>query len=137
MEMWQIQKMEKLEKKFERTSEGWLWKGAPADNGYGRYNGRSAHLVMYEVYVGPIPEGYVIDHVKGLCIAYGTLDVKVVADEYGPAHLQMVTTGENHRRYSKDFCKNGHDTRIVGRNRYGYCMQCQRDRANSPAALRN
>jgi len=65
----------------------WLWVGS----NNGRYpvfpkGGRYAHRWSYEHHVGPIPEGYEIDH---LCRV--TLCVN-------PTHLEAVTPQENKRR---------------------------------------
>lgn len=51
----------------EETSEGcWRWMGAKTPQGYGYYslNGvqRPAHVVAYELLVGPVPEGKELAH---------------------------------------------------------------------------
>jgi hypothetical protein len=59
---------------------------------------RQAHRVSYELHVGPIPEGLVIDHLcnVGYCV--------------NPDHLQAVTQEENRRRQveRKTHCVNNH-----------------------------
>lgn len=74
----------------------WEWLGKRLKKGYGvltvREPGRKspvkklAHRVSYEIHVGPIPEGYELDHKCGnaWCCA--------------PAHLEPVETQENIRR---------------------------------------
>lgn len=78
----------------------WHWCGAINYKGYGVYVTTSAHRFTYSWFVGPIPPGYEIDH---LCR---------VRDCVNPAHLEAVTTRENHRRshYWANFgvCKRGH-----------------------------
>ncbi|MGW2075059.1 HNH endonuclease signature motif containing protein [Streptomyces sp. NPDC001953] len=70
----------------------WLWTAATAD-GYGRFgrDGKStqAHVVSHELYVGPVPDGYEVDH---LCRV--TLCVR-------PTHLEAVTGAENLRRQAE------------------------------------
>lgn len=67
----------------------WLWEGA-LRGGYGRVklDGRTqaAHRASYELHVGPIPSGLVLDH---LCRNRSCVN---------PAHLEPVTTEENIRR---------------------------------------
>lgn len=84
-----------------------LWLGATT-SGYGRvhWKGRFglAHRIVYEMRVGPIPEGLVIDH---LCRERSCVNER---------HLQVVTTGENvlrgvgctARNAIKTHCLKGH-----------------------------
>lgn len=77
-----------------KTPSCWLWTGAKNDYGYGVFNtGRQstlAHRFAYEMLVGPIPQGLVIDHV----LANGCTNTNCV----NPAHLEAVTQVENIRR---------------------------------------
>jgi hypothetical protein len=73
-----------------RTDMGpdcWLWTGAVDAKGYGRVltpdGHRPAHRLAYELAVGPIPDGLVIDH---LCRTPGCIN---------PDHLEPVTRREN------------------------------------------
>lgn len=69
------------------TDDGcWLYQGAGTRNGYGRVNAGLAHRVSYEIHVGPIPEGLLIDHKcrNRRCI--------------NPQHLEPVSASENIRR---------------------------------------
>jgi hypothetical protein len=90
-------------------SEGcWEWLGAHNPKGYAlvKYNGRQtfAHRTVYEVLVGPIPEGLYIDH---LCRNTGCVN---------PDHLEPVTMRENLLRGnthaarfgSRTHCDSGH-----------------------------
>lgn len=67
----------------------WEWRGTQR-GGYGRiYDGTrqaGAHRFAYELLVGPIPDGQVIDHLcrNPICV--------------NPAHLEPVTFAENVRR---------------------------------------
>lgn len=87
----------------------WLWKGYVDRHGYGRFrlNG-SMHMpyrVTYSMFVGPIPEGYEVDH---LCVVPGCVR---------PSHLEAVTSAENNRRSAsassvnstKTSCHRGHE----------------------------
>ena len=64
--------------------ECWEWRAFIRPNGYGQFNKNEyAHRVSYEEFVGPIPEGLVIDH---LCRNRSCIN---------PEHLEPVTQHEN------------------------------------------
>jgi hypothetical protein len=105
----------------------WLWSGAKTGPGYGAINsgGRGtpvlAHRLSYEMLVGPIPEGLVLDH---LCRVRNCVN---------PAHLEPVTHAENLRRVPvSPQCPHGHDftPENTGRNPNGgrVCRTCKRSR---------
>jgi hypothetical protein len=66
----------------------WLWTGDAARYGRIQIGGiiKAAHRAVYEMAVGPIADGMVIDHLCGepLCV--------------NPGHLEQVTKAENSRR---------------------------------------
>ena len=79
----------------------WLWTGSITSDGYGQFGDDfkvyAAHRWAYETYIGPIPEGLVLDHTchksdecpGGKCIHRRCVN---------PEHLEPVTTQENTRR---------------------------------------
>ena len=91
--------------KVDKTETCWLWKRALNYAGYGavRWNRKvvGAHRVAYELLVGPIPHGLVLDH---LCRVRNCVN---------PEHLDPVTNRENQRRGKhgvlKTHCVNGHE----------------------------
>ncbi|RIK36052.1 MAG: HNH endonuclease [Chloroflexi bacterium] len=110
----------------------WLWKGSISPEGYGRLSINNypvyAHRWSYEHFVGPIPEGLVLDH---LCRVRNCVN---------PYHLEIVTTRENCLRGEsiaaqmahKTHCANGHPWN--GNNTHyrpdgsRYCRACGRER---------
>lgn len=119
------------------TGECWLWTAALDRDGYGRFSiqrkERRAHRIAYELAVGTIPDGLVVDH---LC--------RVVAC-CNPAHLEVVTSPENTRRgftfrrenglllaAQRPECANGHKyeegSYLMRRGKYRVCKACNRDR---------
>lgn len=119
--------------KVQKTEGCWLWTASTMGGGYGQFRvpGRSAyaHRFSYELVHGPITNGMVIDHTcsNNRCV--------------NPAHLEVVTQGENTRRTwargrtfnqntGKQECKNGHP--LTGGNVIQVpggrgCKQCRRD----------
>lgn len=102
---------ERVERYFQRTEGCWVWTGARTARGrYGAIRGDGrilyAHRAVWEVLVGPIPDGAVLDHDcrNGLCV--------------NPAHLQ-VTTQERNVLYNsaspaalnarRTYCIRGHE----------------------------
>lgn len=74
--------------KYEIQPSGcWLWMAGDVENCYGLFyhegTTKIAHRVGYELLVGPIPEGLVLDH---LCRVRRCVN---------PAHLEPVTQSEN------------------------------------------
>lgn len=148
---------ERLWSRVVPTVDGcWEWQGAKRENGYGSFavnrDGRwtytTTHRAAYLDQVGPIPDGWEIDH---LCRNRACMR---------PDHLEAVTLQENRRRRDNGhvveidrnarplpayetaqplavtrrpewLCKNGHDTREVGRVSNGpgrvTCAQCRAD----------
>lgn len=119
---------------FVEPGSCWHWVGTHDKHGYaqiskgGRGSGNTrAARVAYELYVGPIPEGLVPDH---LCRNRGCVN---------PKHLELVTGRENTlrgegisaRNAQKTHCKNGHafDAANTYHPKKGgrACRACSRD----------
>ncbi len=86
----------------------WLWTGASRTRGYGTFHlnrkNRPAHRISHEIFKGPIPEGFDIDHLcKVTCCV-------------NPDHIEAVTVHENVKRgrgciarfINATHCKYGH-----------------------------
>ncbi len=107
----------------------WLWGGPSNGHGYGSffYKGRltGAHRYSHETFIGPIPNGYDVDH---LCRVRCCVN---------PAHLEAVTRRENilrgvskvAQRASQTHCKNGHpfslDNTSITRRGSRVCKTCR------------
>lgn len=115
--------------KVERTDTCWLWTAAQSTGGYAIFSlgGRSgvAHRYAYELLVTRIPEGMVTDH---LCRIRHCVN---------PAHLEIVTRGENSRRgialrAPVTRCKRGHrydePNTYIHRDGTRKCRGCNRER---------
>lgn len=106
----------------------WTWGRAHSTAGYACvwWNGsqRSLHRVLYELIVGPVPPGLVLDHI--MC------ENKRCAN---PDHLIPTTNEKNlvRERVEKETCKHGHnDWKVVTRpsGRTGRkCNECGRQDA--------
>lgn len=125
--------------KGHRTRRGlcWEWQAGKTSDGYGVFNveidgvwiALRAHRVVYELFIGPIPEGLDIDH---LCRNRACSN---------PDHMEPVTRGENTLRSPltpsannarKTHCLNGHEFtpentfRQWGKGGRG-CRACKRE----------
>lgn len=83
----------------------WEWQAALfQDTGRPSFANRIAYRAGYELLIGPIPEGLVLDHLccNPICV--------------NPSHLQPVTQEENRRRQAarQTHCKHGHE--LAGEN---------------------
>lgn len=106
----------------------WEFTGGKDRLGYGRVNNRPnsdlAHRIVYEALVGPIPDGYVLDH---LCRNPSCVN---------PTHLEPVPFRENIDRGANKrdhaHCARGHEytpentRRVAGPHPKRVCAECKR-----------
>ncbi|EFE65780.1 HNH endonuclease [Streptomyces viridosporus ATCC 14672] len=122
----------------EDASGCWPWIGAKAGTGYGmiRWDGRSrpAHRVMYEFFIGAIPEGLDLDH---LCRVRHCVN---------PWHLDPVTRQVNIRRgdkpkvnAGKTHCPHGHpydEANTIVYKGSRFCRKCRNARQKAHQAAK-
>lgn len=110
------------------TDDCWLYAGYKSDLGYGQlwHKGKRyiVHRLSYETFVGPIPDGLVIDH---LCR---------VRHCFNPSHLEPVTARENTLRGEgvlvnkrKTHCPRGHEYTLentsINSRGWRICKACE------------
>ncbi len=128
----------------------WVWQASCALNGYsqigtkdGLYRG---HRFSYEAFVGPIPEGMVLDHTCHTSEC--TVSNKDCPHRkcVNPAHLEPVTEAENIARGNggryqreKTHCKRGHllsgENMYIGTNGARVCSMCRWLRSHTPEEI--
>ena len=131
---------ERIWDKVETPDTCWLWTGAKNDRGYGtvwdleRRSRVYVHRALFQLLVGPIPEGLELDH---LCRNPGCVN---------PAHLEPVTHRENVLRGTSPTAFNNRLTHCPAGHPYDekntyypkrggrMCRECARirDRARAP-----
>lgn len=83
------------------------WTGGHDGHGYGQIAIKRrpvrVHVLAYKLWVGPIPDGYEIDHVHARGCRF--------FDCFEPSHLEAVTHAENGRRWKAliTHCPQGHE----------------------------
>ena len=123
------------------SDDCWIWTAARSKLGYGKFNWRRsngnkrigfAHRFAYELLIGAIPEGMVLDHIKcdnPPCVNPGHLEPKLQS-----VHLLRHDSISSRNR-KKTHCINGHEftpenTRIIG-DGFRNCRSCDRDRVRT------
>jgi len=128
-----IKDAERVLAQLDMNGDCWKWTGSLNPDGYGVFYLGServtAHRWFYELIVGPIPTGLVIDH---LCRNRACSR---------PSHLEPVTAKENILRgvgptainAAKTHCPKGHEYTVgntgAGARGSRYCRACHRARA--------
>lgn len=113
----------------------WIWNGALAENGYGRFSDKRptggsypAHRWAYEHWIGPVPDGLVMDHFA--CDRRECVNPRHVRPATDQANLLRSATTWATINGAKTHCQRGHEftpenTRRTPEGRA--CRQCYRD----------
>jgi HNH endonuclease len=112
---------DRIKKRIVRQHGCWVWTGY-TENGYARSSNGFVHREVYQLLVGPVPSGLVLDHI---CRVRNCLN---------PKHLEPVTQLENVRRGARAqqiVCKRGHplSEAYVTKNGHRSCRACNRMRS--------
>lgn len=149
---------ERFWSKVEITDDCWLWLAYTNDDGYGRFRNENdmwlAHCLVYEMAIGPIPEGMHLDHTcHGADPRFLALELCPHRRCVRPTHLEPVTPSVNQRRSRHPeimrarfaaitHCPHGHEYSLENtavRYLTGYntrhCRMCDAIRAREKRAL--
>lgn len=126
---------ERVLARIDQSQDCWVWPGSKTHNGYGTVSAAPpyvekprpllVHRVLYEHFVGPIPEGMDLDHICRVRLCCN------------PKHLEPVTRKTNANRGEKSTrglqteCAHGHaypENAGYRSNGYVYCLECNRIR---------
>jgi hypothetical protein len=88
----------------------WLWDGPTDRDGYGKLRGRGVHRIVYEILIGPVPPGLVLDHRED----WGCLSRRCCC----VFHLNPCTSVENVMRGQSFAAVNARKTRCDHGHRY-------------------
>lgn len=140
---------ERFWSKVDKSGECWMWTAGETGSGYGQFHVKrkpiGAHVWSYLRFVGPIPDGFDVDHLchtpeSGCAGGVECPHRRCVR----PEHLEAVSRSENLRRgnltvprgetqRAKTHCPKGHqydaeNTRVLGDGKGRACKRCHRDR---------
>ena len=126
-----INRYARFMKFVDMSGDHWIWKGGDFGEAYCAFywspeEGQVyAHVASHRLFIGPVPEGYEVDH--------KCFETKCVH----PDHLEAVTREVNMARRRQigprvqEFCKRGHEMAVwatVRKSGKRYCRKCQNDK---------
>jgi hypothetical protein len=118
----------------EPNSGCWLWSGAANNKGYGQFvwcKGRLklSHRAAYEHFVGPIPDGLVVDHLcrNTYCCNPQHLEPVTQHENWRRGEATWGHLVENHRNSAKTHCPKGHEYDSESRGKR-ICLTCLREK---------
>lgn len=120
----------------------WEWNGPTNENGYGTFTSKKhkmekvrAHRVVYELFVGKIPDGM---HLCHHCDNPPCVNPEHLFPGTRKDNMSDMVSKRRHWAHNRTVCKNGHDLTLPGAIRVlerrggteNLCVKCARDRAN-------
>jgi hypothetical protein len=123
----------------------WLWTAGQRDDGYGSFwmmgRDRRAHQVAYELFVGPIPGGLLVDHTCFTPLCVNPRHLRVATNKQNLENLSGPTrrskSGVRGVRRSKRGTRWEVDVRHHGMNHFGGSFTDLREAEAAAIALRN
>lgn len=126
-----VDRFDRLLDKFTVGDGCWEWTGAKA-KGYGYFravDGRTSRAcrVIYELFVGPIPEGLTIDHLcrNKACVRLSHLEAVTMQTNL------LRADGVSGRASRKTHCPQGHPYAAFVPGGVRYCSICKREQERS------
>lgn len=156
--MWRRRLLRRIERYSVAAGDCVLWRGQVNAEGYGRINTHRdgkprrfrVHRLVYELHIGPIPDGFVIDHTchsaDSSCIGGPACTHRRCIN---PHHLEAVTQQVNAQRgkrvlhpisrTARTHCAHGHELNdensycLPSRPDRRYCRTCEENRKPTSA----
>lgn len=100
----------------------WIWQGSINYKGYAVHGGRGAYRTVYELEIGPIPNGHDVDHRCGNRLCVNPLHLVAMS------HRENILRSNNHvaRYVTRTHCRHGHELISMPGNRRRSCLECPR-----------
>lgn len=129
----------RIQAKIRQEDGCWIWAGATS-RGYGQVwsegRVRPAHVVVFEILVGPIPDGRQLDHLCRVRRCVRSTHLEPVTNRVNTLRGDTITAANS----VKTECANGHPYDEANTYRYAdgrrWCRRCNADMAARARARR-
>lgn len=103
----------RFERKYVVAPSGhWIWTATTTPNGYGQMDKKYAHRLSHEFYIGPIPDGMVVDHLCRVRNCVNPLHLQAVPQKVNVDRGRVkyaVAASNSKRGAERTHCPNGHE----------------------------